>query len=88
MNSAPTKKPQICSFCVALILRCFVLKIYTHMLYVSKYVCIFFQNFLKRENLNFDQVKLGLHGARALKSIFDKYFSVTVLFTISAIILV
>ena len=69
MNSASTKKPQICSFCVALILRCFVLKIYTHMLYVSKYVCIFFQKNLKRENLNFDQVKPGLHGAQAPNAI-------------------
>ena len=47
--------PQICYFCTALISNYFVLKIYTPVSYTFMYICIFFQIFLKRRNMNFDE---------------------------------
>ena len=55
-------------FCHAFISTYFVLKIYTLVHYVSKYMCIFFK--IKRENLNFDHFKFSLHGGRAPLSFF------------------
>ena len=50
------KQPQICRFCTALISMYFELKIYTHVCYAFMYICIYFQNFLKCWNTNFDEI--------------------------------
>ena len=57
MNSTYAKKPQICLFCVPHILLHFELKICTRVHYVSRYMCIHFQNFLKLKSLNFEVFK-------------------------------
>ena len=80
-----TKKPQICSFCVALILRYFILKIYTLML-MSLSIFVFFQKKMKRENLNFDQFNFGLHGGPAPLSIFGDLTINNLLYTESTIL--